>query len=91
MLKNSNYIVLQVEFNDYSIEYINFDNFKEAQEYYLSNLSQLKLLNIMYKGIKYYKFSDCYIIISQDGTKYTRYSVKDVKECINNYIINNIK
>lgn len=49
MLKNSNYIVLQVEFNDYSIEYINFDNFKEAQEYYLSNLSQLKLLNIMYK------------------------------------------
>ena len=49
MLKNSNYIVLQVEFNDYSIEYINFDNFKEAQEYYLNNLSQLKLLNIMYK------------------------------------------
>ena len=49
MLKNSNYIVLQVEFNDYSIEYINFDNFKEAQDYYLSNLSQLKLLNIMYK------------------------------------------
>ena len=49
MLKNSNYIVLQVEFNDYSVEYINFDNFKEAQEYYLSNLSQLKLLNIMYK------------------------------------------
>ena len=51
MLKNSNYIVLQVEFNDYSIEYINFDNFKEAQEYYLSNLSQLKLLNIMYKDV----------------------------------------
>ena len=49
MLKNSNYIVLQVEFNDYSIEYINFDNYKEAQEYYISNLSQLKLLNIMYK------------------------------------------
>ena len=49
MLKNSNYIVLQVEFNDYSIEYINFDTFKEAQEYYISNLSQLKLLNIMYK------------------------------------------
>ena len=49
MLKNSNYIVLQVEYNDYSIEYINFDNFKEAQEYYLNNLSQLKLLNIMYK------------------------------------------
>ena len=49
MLKNSNYIVLQVEFNDYSVEYINFDNFKEAQEYYLNNLSQLKLLNIMYK------------------------------------------
>ena len=49
MLKNSNYIVLQVEFNDYSIEYINFNNFKEAQDYYLSNLSQLKLLNIMYK------------------------------------------
>ena len=45
----------------------------------------------IYKGIKYYKFSDCYIIISQNGTKYTRYSVKDVKECINNYIINNIK
>ena len=49
MLKNSNYIVLQVEFNDYSVEYINFNNFKEAQEYYLNNLSQLKLLNIMYK------------------------------------------
>ena len=49
MLKNSNYIVLQVEYNDYSIEYINFNNFKEAQDYYLSNLSQLKLLNIMYK------------------------------------------
>ena len=49
MLKNSNYIVLQVEYNDYSVEYINFNNFKEAQEYYLSNLSQLKLLNIMYK------------------------------------------
>ena len=51
MLKNSNYIVLQVEFNDYSIEYINFDNFKEAQEYYISNLSQLKLLNIMFKDV----------------------------------------
>ena len=51
MLKNSNYIVLQVEYNDYSIEYINFDNFKEAQEYYLNNLSQLKLLNIMYKDV----------------------------------------
>ena len=49
MLKNSNYIVLQVEYNDYSVEYINFDNFKEAQDYYLSNLSQLKLLSIMYK------------------------------------------
>ena len=49
MLKNSNYIVLQVEFNDYSIEYIKFNNFKEAQDYYFSNLSQLKLLNIMYK------------------------------------------
>ena len=49
MLKNSNYIVLQVEYNDYSIEYINFDDFKEAKKYYLSNLSQLKLLNIMYK------------------------------------------
>ena len=49
MLKNSNYIVLQVEFNDYSVEYINFDNFKEAKEYYLNNLSQLKLLSIMYK------------------------------------------
>ena len=49
MLKNSNYIVLQVEYNDYSVEYINFNNFKEAQDYYLNNLSQLKLLNIMYK------------------------------------------
>ena len=51
MLKNSNYIVLQVEYNDYSVEYINFDNFKEAQDYYLSNLSQLKLLSIMYKDV----------------------------------------
>ena len=49
MLKNSNYIVLQVEFNDYSIEYIKFSSFKEAQICYFSNLSQLKLLNIMYK------------------------------------------
>ena len=49
MLKNSNYIVLQVEFNDYSIEYIKFSSFKEAQRCYFSNLSQLKLLNIMYK------------------------------------------
>ena len=49
MLKNSNYIVLQVEYNDYSVEYINFNNFKEAQEYYLNNLFQLKLLSIMYK------------------------------------------
>ena len=50
MLKNSNYIVLQVEFNDdYSIEYIKFSSFKEAQKCYFSNLSQLKLLNIMYK------------------------------------------
>ena len=49
MLKNSNYIILQVEFNDYSVEYINFNNFKEAQEYYLNNLFQLKLLSIMYK------------------------------------------
>ena len=49
MLKNSNYIVLQVEFNDYSIEYIKFSSFKEAKRYYFSNLSQLKLLNIMYK------------------------------------------
>ena len=51
MLKNSNYIVLQVEYNDYSVEYINFNNFKEAQDYYLNNLSQLKLLNIMYKDV----------------------------------------
>lgn len=50
MLKNSNYIVLQVEFNDYSIEYIKFSSFKEAQRCYFSNLSQLKLLNIMYKN-----------------------------------------
>lgn len=49
MLKNSNYIVLQVEFNDYSIEYIKFSSFKEAQKCYFSNLSQLKLLSIMYK------------------------------------------
>ena len=49
MLKNSNYIVLQVEFNDYSIEYIKFSSFNEAQRCYFSNLSQLKLLNIMYK------------------------------------------
>ena len=48
-LKNSNYIILQVEFNDYSIEHIDFNNFKDAKEYYFSNLSQLKLLNIMYK------------------------------------------
>ena len=49
MLKNSNYIVLQVEFNDYSIEYIKFSSFKEAPRCYFSNLSKLKLLNIMYK------------------------------------------
>ena len=60
MLKNSNYIVLQVEFNDYSVEYINFNNFKEAKEYYLSNLSQLKLLNIMYKD----ESNNCIIVDS---------------------------
>ena len=50
MLEKSNYIVLQVEFNDdYSIEYIKFSSFKEAKRCYFSNLSQLKLLNIMYK------------------------------------------
>lgn len=48
-LRKSNYIILQVEFNDYSIEYINFSNFEEAKEYYFNNLSQLKILNIMYQ------------------------------------------
>ena len=38
-----------------------------------------------YKGIKYYKFSDEYIIII-DNMKVTRYTLKDVKTYINNYL-----
>jgi hypothetical protein len=37
-----------------------------------------------YKGIKYYKFSNEYIIII-DNMKVTRYTLKDVKTYINNY------
>ena len=48
-MENSNHIVLQVEFNDYSIEHIKFDSLRSAKEYYFNNLSQLKLLTIMYK------------------------------------------
>ena len=36
----------------------------------------------IYKGIKYYKVEDYYIIIKGD-TKYKRYNLKDVKNCIN--------
>ena len=44
-----------------------------------------------YKGIEYYKFNDCYIIKAPNGIEYKRFSVKDVKQCINDYIINDIK
>ena len=39
-----------------------------------------------YKGIEYYKFSDRYIILI-DNMKVTRYTLKDVKTYINNYLI----
>ena len=32
-LKNSNYIILELEYSDYSIEHINFNNFQEAKNY----------------------------------------------------------
>lgn len=36
-----------------------------------------------YKGIKYYTFNDRYIIVAPDGTRYTRFTIKDTKDCIN--------
>ena len=36
----------------------------------------------IYKGIKYYKVEDYYIIINGD-IRYKRYNLKDVKSCIN--------
>ena len=38
-----------------------------------------------YKGIEYYKFSDRYIILV-DNMQVTRYTLKDVKTYINNYL-----
>ena len=40
----------------------------------------------IYKGVEYYKFSDRYIILI-DNMKVTRYTLKDVKTYINNYLI----
>jgi hypothetical protein len=39
-----------------------------------------------YKGIKYYIFSDCYIIVAPDRTQYKRFTVKDTKNCINDIL-----
>ena len=36
----------------------------------------------IYRGIKYYKVEDYYIIINCD-IRYKRYNLKDVKSCIN--------
>ena len=41
-----------------------------------------------YKGVNYYKFNDEYIIIIDD-IKVTRYTLKDVKTYINNYLMGN--
>ena len=41
-----------------------------------------------YKGIEYYKFNDEYIILTDDNVRTTRYSLKDVKNYINNYLSN---
>ena len=39
-----------------------------------------------YKDIEYYKFSDRYIILV-DNMKVTRFTLKDVKIYINNYLM----
>ena len=35
-----------------------------------------------YKGVEYYKFDDCYIILA-NNMQYKRFTLKDVKNCIN--------
>ena len=45
-----------------------------------------------YKGINYYTFNDKYIIVFPDKIEAHRYSLKDVKSCINNWLEeNNLK
>ena len=39
-----------------------------------------------YKGIEYHKFSDRYIILI-DNMQVTRFTLKDVKTYINNYLM----
>ena len=43
----------------------------------------------IYKGIKYYKFNDEYIIIGSNGFKYKRFTINAVKKCINEILKNN--
>ena len=42
-----------------------------------------------YKGIKYYKFNDEYIIVGSNGFKYKRFTINAVKKCINEILKNN--
>ena len=42
-----------------------------------------------YKGIKYYKFNDEYIFIGTNGFKYKRFTINEVKKCINEILKNN--
>lgn len=43
----------------------------------------------IYKGIKYYKFNDEYIIVGSNGFKYKRFTINAVKKCINEILKNN--
>jgi hypothetical protein len=40
-----------------------------------------------YKGVKYYRFNDEYIILAPDGTEHKRFSLKDTKKCINDILV----
>ena len=44
-----------------------------------------------YKGIDYYKFNDCYIVILPNGIQCKKFTLRGVKECINEYIMNDTK
>lgn len=39
-----------------------------------------------YKGISYYTFNDCYIVVAPDKTQYKRFTLKDTKKCINDIV-----
>ena len=43
----------------------------------------------IYKGIKYYKFDNEYIIVGSNGFKYKKFTINAVKKCINEILKNN--